>query len=107
MGRALANFNNTASLYTTETREHYIQCIHLVTLGVFPQDALKEQKIWMQLFLKKPEDMKIKEYVARVVQINNYLPQFPPTTPLGNSKKIPNNKLLDLLKFGTPLKRRN
>ena len=53
MGRALADFNNAASLSTTETREHYLQCIHAVTLGVFPQDALKEQKTWMRCFLKK------------------------------------------------------
>ena len=78
MGRALADFNNSASLRTTETREHYLQCIHAVTLGVFPQDALKEQKTWMRRFLKKPADWDIKKYVARVVEINEYLPQFPP-----------------------------
>ena len=78
MGRALADFNNSASLRTTETREHYLQCINAVTLGVFPQDALKEQKTWMRRFLKKPADWDIKKYVARVVEINKYLPQFPP-----------------------------
>ena len=45
MGRVLAGFDNLAILRTTETREHYLQCINAVTLGVFPQDALKEQKI--------------------------------------------------------------
>ena len=44
MGLALAGFNNAAILRTTETREHYLQFICAVTLGVFPQDTLKEQK---------------------------------------------------------------
>ena len=69
---------------------------------IFPQDALKEQKIQMQGFPKKPADMKIKEYVSRVVEINNYLLQFHPSVPLGNSEKLPNNKLLELLEFGIP-----
>ena len=107
LGRALANFNNAASLRTTETREHYLQCIHVVTLGVSPQYALKEQKTWMRCFLKKLQDMCIKEYVDRVVKINDYLLQFPPSVPAGNSKKLPNNKLLELLEFGIPLKWRN
>ena len=59
--RALADFNNVASLRITETREHYLQCINPVTLGVFPQDALKEQKMWMRRFLKKPADWDIKK----------------------------------------------
>ena len=57
--------------------------------------------------MKKPADMQIKEYMARVVKINNYFPQFPPTAPLGKSKKLSNDKLLDVLKFGIPLKWRN
>ena len=69
----------------------------MVTLGVFPQDALKEQNTWTQRFPKKPADMGIKEYVARVVKINNYLPQFLPTVPLGNSEKLANNEPLELL----------
>ena len=44
MGRALSDFNNAARCRTTETREHCLQCIHKVTLGVFPQDTLKEKK---------------------------------------------------------------
>ena len=105
MGRALSDFNNAARCCTTETREHCVQCIHKVTLGVFPQDTLKEKKTWMRCFLKKPQDMSIKEYVA--VETNDYLLQFPPSVPTGNSEKLPNDELLELLAFGTPLKWRN
>ena len=98
MGRTLADFNNSASLRTTETRENYLQCINAVTL------ALQEQKIWMRCFLKKPADWDIKRYVARMVEINKYLPQFPPKVIGKNSEKLPDNELLELLEFGIPLK---
>ena len=58
----------------------------------------------MHCFLKIPVDMGIKEYVARVAEISNYLPQFSPSVQLENSKKLPNNKILELLEFRIPLK---
>ena len=61
----------------------------------------------MRRFLKKPADWDIKKYAARVVEINEYLPQFPPKIIGRNSEKLPDNKLLELLKFGIPLKWRN
>ena len=61
----------------------------------------------MRCFLKKPAGMCIKEYVSRVVNINNNLSQIPLSVLLGNSKKLPNNELLELLEFGILLKWRN
>ena len=58
----------------------------------------------MRRFLKKPADWDIKQYVARVVEINEYLPRFPPKVIGGNSEKLPDKKLLELLEFGIPLK---
>ena len=107
IGSALAKFNNTASLQTTETREHYLQCTHTVILGVFPQDSLKEQKQWTRHFLKKLANMNIGNCMSRVVEINNFLLQFPPCVPGANSKKLPTNKLLELLEFGILLTWRN
>ena len=107
IGCALAKFNSAAMVRMTETREHYLQCLQEVTASKFPQDSLKEQKTWMRRFLKKPADWNIKKYVARVVEINEYLVQFPPKTIIRNSNKIPEDKLLELLNFGIPLKWRN
>ena len=42
-----------------------------------------------------------------MVKINDYLPQFPPSVPLGKSEKLLNKKLLELLEFRIPLKWRN
>ena len=44
--------------------------------------------------------MPVQEYIAWVIEINDYLTEFPPTIVGGNSTKLPDNKLLDLLEFG-------
>ena len=36
MGRALAEFNSTAMVRTTETRENYLQCLQAVTVSMVP-----------------------------------------------------------------------
>ena len=43
-GRALADFNHTATLHGAETLPNYKKCIAAVTLRVFPQKALQDQK---------------------------------------------------------------
>ena len=48
--------------------------------------------------------MLVQDYIAQVTEINNYLTKFPPVTQGRNSIKLLDDKLLDLLDFGTPLK---
>ena len=48
--------------------------------------------------------MQVREYIARVIEINDYLKEFTPTTVGGDSTKLPEDKLLDLLEFGIPIK---
>ena len=103
-GRALADFNHAALIHGGETVPNYKRCIEAVTLGVFPQKGLQDQKRWMRRFLKKPRDMPVREYIARVIEINNYLEEFPPVTIGGNATKLPDDELLDLLEFGIPIK---
>ena len=103
-GRALADFNHAATLHANETVQNYTRCIAAVTLGVFPQKALQDQKRWMRRFLKKPREMPVREYIARVIEINDYLEEFPPTTVGGDATKLPEDELLDLLEFGIPIK---
>ena len=80
------------------------RCISAVILRFFPQKALQDQKRWMRRFLKKPIDMPVQEYIACVIEINNYLEEFPPLITGGNATKLPYNELLDLLEFGIPIK---
>ena len=46
----------------------------------------------------------MQDYIARVIEINNYLTEFPPTVVGGDAIKLPDDELLDLLEFGIPIK---
>ena len=103
-GRAMADFNHAATTYRNESLANHTRCIQAVTLGVFHQKALQDQTRWMQSFLKKPRDMPVQDYIAQVIEINNYLEEFPPTIVGRNATKLPDNELLDLLEFRIPIK---
>ena len=48
--------------------------------------------------------MPVHDYIARVIEINNYLAEFPPTIVGRNATKLPDDKLLNLLEFRIPIK---
>ena len=49
----------------------------------------------MQRFLKKPRDMPVQEYIACMIEINNYLKELLPTIEVRNVTKLPDYELLD------------
>ena len=62
------------------------------------------QKRYLHIFLNKPKGLKVRQYVARVLEINEILQQFPPQAGVNASlsQKLPNDEILDLLGFGMP-----
>ena len=50
-GCALDNFSLAALVHSGETLVNYAKCIQAVTLGVFLQKVLQDQKRWMRRFL--------------------------------------------------------
>ena len=103
-GHTLADFNHAAMVNGNKSLANYTRCISAVTLGAFPHKVLQDQKRWMRCFLKKPRDMLVQDYITNVTEINNYLPKFLLVTQGGNSTKIPDKELLDLLEFGITIK---
>ena len=73
-----------------------------MTSHIFPQRALRMQKRYMQRYMHKPRDMKMRVYRNRVVELNNYLEWFP--TVFNAAQKIDNDEVVDILEFGTPNK---
>ena len=47
---------------------------------VFPDEAYAAQRTWLQLTVRKPLDMTVRSFVARMETINGYLPAFPTST---------------------------
>ena len=58
--QALADFNHATTANENKSLANYKRCINAVTLGVFPQKALQDQKRWMRRFLKKLRDMPVR-----------------------------------------------
>jgi len=76
-GDSLMVFNVKSTQIETETNTHYEQVMDALTEHVFPIKALQTQKRFMRWFLRKPRDMKARDFVSRVCEINELLNQFP------------------------------
>jgi len=108
-GDALTVFNNEAQTHTTnngnasETAATFALCLDAVTKSVFPKRAVLLQKRYMRRFVRKPVGMTTRDYVARISEMNSYLPLFPSVTANGEvPTKLPDDEILDLLEFGVP-----
>jgi hypothetical protein len=98
-GDALAAFDRAAANQGTETRDHLEAVIRDLKTHVFPRRALANQKRYMRRFLRKPRDLKIREFVTRLVEVNEYLNEFPPSEA---NQKLPTDELMDIAEFAVP-----
>ena len=101
-GNALATFNAAADQHGNVTNENYRLCMADVTKHVFPAKALQTQKRFMRRYLRKPNDKTIREHAARVVEMNNWLTEFPPIRDNQPATKLSDDALLEVLEFGCP-----
>jgi len=100
VGDALAQFNNVAGDLGNETVAHFDDCIRSCTTYVLPKHALQTQKRFMRRILRKPKDMKVREYFARYHEMNDYLPQF---APFGVNQKLSEDELKEHAEFSIPV----
>ena len=70
--RALSLFNTQADAQHQVNLANYDQIMTLVNNSMFPQKAYITQTRWMPRYLKKPHDMKTRDYVIRVLKLNTY-----------------------------------
>ena len=82
-----------------ETVENLKLCFQAVTVTVLPQKALQTQKRYMRRVLRKPQGMKIRDYFARYLQLNEYLLEFPPFLP---GQQLPKDEILEHAEFAIP-----
>ncbi len=101
-GQALTVFENQIGT-GAETLISFKEALGAVTADIFPKKALVTQQRHMRRFLRKPQWMCVREYVARVVEINNYLLEFPPVNATTPAAILGEAELLDLLEFGVPI----
>ncbi len=75
----------------------FMDCIKLHKLTVFPADAAKKQRYYMQQTIKKPQQVTVRQFVSRMGVLNDYLAYLPTVFDLSmavaGTKKI--NVLFD------------
>ena len=71
-GNAYTYFNQFFTTVSNEDDATFILGIHALTSHIFPQRALRMQKRYMQRYMRKPRDMKMRVYRNQLVELNNY-----------------------------------
>jgi hypothetical protein len=99
---ALTAFNNAATTVGLETVDNLKLVFKKVAETVFPLRAFFTQKQAMRRFMRKPKDMKIRDYVDRLQEINNYLVYFPVKEGEIAATSLPKEEMMDILLFGIP-----
>ena len=102
-GEALTMFNNHATTLNQESVTNCQKCLDAVRDNVFPYRAGAVQKQYMRWFLKKPVGMTTRKWLARVFELNKYLPRFPPSgDPPVDVTKLDEDEIKDLAEYGIP-----
>lgn len=97
---ALAAFNSAATEAGNETVANFDVATNGLIKHVFPKRALTTQKRCMRRFMRKPAEWSMRKFMARIVEINGKLKEFPPFG--GDAQALPNDEILDLGEYATP-----
>ena len=96
-GDALSIFDTAASPEEiTETNSNFEACLDSVALAVFPTRAELYQKRYLRRSLDKPDDMTMREFMSRIQEINEYLPQFPVDYEGHPVRKLSESELVEI-----------
>eukprot|EP00957_Ditylum_brightwellii_P128566 9807313-Ditylum_brightwellii.AAC.2 len=98
-GNALTVFEQAEIARGNQTVPHFDQCLDDVAEHVFPEKAGQIQKRYMQRNICFGKDLTMKEWVARVQELNGYLKDFP-THNRNLTQPLDADELLDILEFG-------
>ena len=101
--QSVADFQNAARTEGSKTTQNYKAVIKSVTTHIIPKKALQKQKCYMQRFLKKQPNMKIKDFVEWVITINDLLTCFPDAIPTVPAANMSDNKILNFLESAMPI----
>ena len=65
---------------------------------MFSQKAYITQTRWIRRYLKNPSDMKTRDYVTRVQELNSYLTEFPAPAN-NNTDSLDDDKIIGILEY--------
>ncbi len=98
-GAALAKFEDLVHDRGTETLEHFALVLQDMGTYVFPRRALQMEKRFMRRYMRKPRKLKMREFMARVEELNHDLRYFPLFIV---GARLLEDELLDIYENGVP-----
>ena len=73
-----------------------------MNVHIFPTHVYRDQRRYMQRYLKKPPDMKVQSITTRLIQLNTYLPYFWPDHPGQLITSLPDDDIKEILYYARP-----
>ena len=100
-GDALRVFNNRATAQGAETVANLTLVLNSVGEHVFPKKPLAKQKRYMRRFIKKPQEMTSREFLACLSEMNEDLQHIP---PYAADQSLEEDEMLEIAEFALPVK---
>ena len=102
-GVALTAFENAAATAGSETIATYRNCVQAVKVAIFPPKAATRQRRAIAK-MRKPIDWTMRQYVARLHELNNQVPKYPTKDDGTAYAKHPEDELVSFAEGGLPNK---
>eukprot|EP00957_Ditylum_brightwellii_P048612 3688864-Ditylum_brightwellii.AAC.1 len=100
-GDALQVFENEDASQDVKDGPNFTKCLYAVTEHVFPKKAYKTQKKYI-LNIRKPLAYGLREWISRMIKLNDYLEKFPVPNRV-TAEKISREEFVDLLEDRSPV----
>ena len=101
-GDAKAIFFQQANLVGSCKVANFTTVMSNMTVHVFPTYAHRDERQYMQRYLRKPPDMKVWSFTTRLIQLNIYLPYFPQDHPGQGITSLPDDDIKEILSHTMP-----
>ena len=73
------------------TVANFTMVMATMTVHVFPTYAYCDQQQYMQRYLRKAIEMKVRSFTTRLIPLNTYLPYFQPDCPYQLIASLPDD----------------
>ena len=94
---AKAEITKHANLVGSCAVSNFTTVMVTITVQISPVLAYKDQKWYMYRYLRKPKTMKVRTFTTRLIQLNNYLPYFPPDCIGQMVTALPDDEVKEIL----------
>ena len=102
IGEMLTAFRTQSTARGNRTIVNFNIVMQDLASYVFKANDYRDQKSYMRRHMKKPRNLAIRQYVARVNELNSYLTMFPTGTVGQPATSLAEDEVKDLLFHGMP-----